>query len=65
MIKIEITTCEQYVLTELKDAKAEIEELEETISQLKEYTGFLTALLFEYDPQWDSKLLGEGDKIPS
>ena len=65
MIKIEIKTCEQYVLAELEEYKKKVDELEEVIEKLGNISDFLAALLYEYDPQWDSKILGEGSKIPS
>lgn len=65
MIKIEITTLEQYVIAELEEYKKKVDELEETIEKLREISDFLASLLYEYDPQWDSKILGEGSKIPS
>ena len=65
MIKIEIKTCEQYVLAELEEYKKKVDELEEVIEKLENISDFLAALLYEYDPQWDSKILGEGSKIPS
>ncbi len=70
MIKIEITTCEQYVLAELEDAKRMIDDLENKVEELSIVSDMLAAVLNEYDPDWmrkvfkDPKVKGGGG-VPS
>ena len=66
MIKLEITTCEQYVLAELEDAKNEVERLQKLVDELEEGSNNLYMFLCILCPDWMEQLFGNnGRRKPS
>lgn len=62
---MEISTCEEYVIAELEEAKDHIEELEGQLQAAFTTIYKMGQLLYGYDKEWTKWLKGEDEEVPS